>query len=95
LFLEWREDPANFRAPTRATSPTRKRKNNAELEEAEPDLPLSQVGTPQALPGTYQTAVPLGLDRIVTLLNVPADLTKAEAKRLAAFIEMLSLESPS
>jgi hypothetical protein len=94
LFLEWRNDPANFRAPTRATSSTRKRKNDSEPE-VEPELPLTQVGAaPQVLPGTYQTAVPLSRDRIVTLLNVPADLTKAEAKRLAAFVEMLSVESP-
>jgi len=94
LFLEWREDPANFQAPTRATSPTRRRKPDSEPE-IEPGSAVTTLGsTPQASPGTYQTAVPLGRDRIVTLLNVPADLTKAEAKRLAAFVEMLAVDLP-
>jgi hypothetical protein len=94
LFLKWRDDPANFRAPTRATSQTRKRKNDSEQDD-EPELSTRPVAaTPQAAPGTYQTALPLGRDRIVTLLNVPTDLTPAEAKRLAAFVEMLAVEAP-
>lgn len=90
LFLDWRQDPANFRAPTRATSPARRRRNSG--AEEEPELPRAASPMPQYVPGTYQTAVPLGVDRIVTLLNVPADLTKAEAKRLAAFVEMLAVD---
>ncbi len=92
MFLDWREDPANFRPVTRATSPARKRKNNSEAED-EAELTARASGpVPQLAPGTYQTSVPLSVDRIVTLVNVPADLTKAEAKRLAAFVEMLAID---
>ena len=91
LFLEWREDPANFQAATRATSAARKRKANSEPE-IEPEI-TTRIGG--VMPGTYQTAVPLGRDRIVTMLNVPADLTMAEAERLSRFVKMLAVDSPT
>lgn len=94
LFLQWREDPANFHAPTRATSPSRKRKVPAEQESEIDAAPGSSGLPPAAVPGTYQTAIPLGPNRLVTLLNVPQDLTKEEARRLAAFVQMLAVDQP-
>lgn len=92
LFLEWREDPANFRAPTRSTTPGRRRKSDPEsvsggdVQNSAPVTSLSS-GT-----GTYQTVLPLAPGRIVTLANVPVDLTAGEAERLAQFVRMLVVE---
>lgn len=95
LFLEWRENPADFQAPTRATGSGRKRKPNLEPGvEPEPAVKVGSSGL-HTTPGSYQTAVPLGPDRIVTLFNVPADLTAAEADRLARFVKMLAVDSTS
>jgi hypothetical protein len=94
LFLQWREDPANFHAPTRATSPSRRRKAAPEQESEIDAAPVGSGPPPTAAPGTYQTAIPLGPNRLVTLLNVPQDLTKEEARRLAAFVQMLAVDQP-
>lgn len=104
LFTAWREDPANFRVKTRATAPQRKQQDasaTAERDEA-PVRPPSTLGPPRtadagsvvssAAPGTYQTVVPIGRERFVTLVDVPVDLTAAEAERLAKFVRMLPAE---
>ena len=46
-------------------------------------------------PDTYQTTFALGRDRLVTLVNVPVDLTAAEAERLAAFVRVLAVGPPA
>jgi len=92
LFQDWREDPVNFRPATRATSPARMRRNSVDLDDERASRVQPANAVPYTVSGTYQTTVPLGRDRIVTLLNVPANLTKAEAKRLATFVEMLVVE---
>ena len=94
LFLSWREDPANFQAPTRATSAGKRRTNSESEIETEP-VAKPVTGVLHEAPGSYQTAVPLGRDRIVTLLNVPTDLTVAEADRLSRFVKMLAVDSPT
>lgn len=94
LFLEWRQDPANFQAPTRATASVRKRRNSAELDPEEAPQKVTGAGWNAGV-GGYQTAVPLGRGRIVTLLNVPEDLTRTEAERLAQFVKMLAVDPPS
>jgi hypothetical protein len=94
LFQAWREDPANFRAPTRATSAGRKRRGNSDaVNDREVSSHAVAAPAPAAVSGTYQTSLPLGPDRIVTLVNVPADLTAAEAERLAVFVRMLAVGS--
>lgn len=96
LFLQWREDPANFRAPTRSTSLSRKRKSNSDSESEDETMARAAESAPlPAVPGTFQTALPLGPDRIVTLVNVPVDLSAAEAERLAAFVRMLAVGPPA
>lgn len=101
LFTGWRDDPANFRVKTRATAPQRKRKNGGAASDVaaaaiprSADLETPQTVTGSSLPpvaGTYQTVVPLGRERFV-ILQVPADLTRAEADRLASFVKFLPAE---
>jgi len=102
LFTSWRDDPANFRVKTRATAPQRRPKNGAADRDVPPvaptvaaperNVPMPPSVAPSAAAGTYQTVVPIGRERFVTLANVPVDLTATEAERLAAFIRMLPAE---
>lgn len=92
LYLQWRENPADFSVRTRATSSRKDR--------AKPDAPASlsrgleqnDQTPPVTQPGTYQSSFPVRPGRIVTVSNVPEDLSSAEAERLAQFIRMLAVE---
>jgi hypothetical protein len=91
LFLSWRSDPAKFHAPTRATAAGRKRKPDVE-KDVDLDAPTTSTGTTAGpMPRRFHTSLPLGPDRIVTLQNVPVDLTKDEAERLASWVRMLAV----
>ena len=91
LFLSWREDAANFTIKTRTTTGPRKREK--ELGSNGPmarEAPTEQA--PNEVAGTYRSAVPIRPGLVVTLVNIPNDLTSAEAERLAGFVRMLALE---
>ena len=92
LFLSWRGDPANFTVKTRATN-SRKKDRPAR---SEPLLGLHEEGdapvTPAYDAGGYKSAFPIRPGTVVTVSNIPSDLTAAEAERLAKFVRMLALE---
>ena len=91
LFLNWREDPANFTIKTRATAAPRKReKVSGNGEPSAKDAPTEQV--PDDVAGTYRSAIPIRPGLVVTLVNIPNDLTSAEAERIAGFVKMLALK---
>jgi hypothetical protein len=91
LFLGWREDPANFTIKTRTTSASRKKDREADYEEPEiKQAPTEQI--PDEVAGTYRSAVPVRPGLVVTLVNIPYDLTSAEAERIAGFVRMLALK---
>ncbi len=50
-----------------------------------------ECGLLQHGPG-YTSSIPIRTDWVVTLVNVPPDLTPAEADRLAKFVKMLTVE---
>jgi hypothetical protein len=90
LFLAWREDPANFRIKTRGTgTPRKKEKGSANSEAAATEAISEQV--PEELAGTYRSSVPIRPGLVVTLVNIPNDLTRAEAERIANFVRILAL----
>lgn len=93
MYLRWREDPANFSVKTRATS-AGKRKERPNGKQAEPLLakPLPDDLNPpiMATAGGYQTAFPVRPGQVVTVSNIPHDLSTAEAERLAQFIRLLA-----
>ncbi len=92
LFLAWREDPANFTVKTRSTNGQRKREKPQDaLENGNSQAGADAVSTLRA--GTYQTSIPVRPGVVVTVLNLPADLTAAEAERIAGFVRMLAVES--
>jgi len=93
LFLKWREDPANFTVKTRATTSPRKRERNQETTDGSSgDQEYSESVN---LPGTatYQSSIPIRPGLVITLINVPHDLSRAEADRLASFVQMLAVDS--
>ncbi|HTW75485.1 MAG TPA: hypothetical protein VMD56_11260 [Steroidobacteraceae bacterium] len=91
LFLGWREDPANFTIKTRTTSaPRKKDKGPGNSEPAARAPPMEQV--PDEVAGTYRSSVPVRPGLVVTLVNIPNDLTNAEAERIASFVRMLALK---
>lgn len=91
LFLDWRKDPANFTVKTRAPRSTAKRHNGTPDDRPQPpDAPAAAV--PAQSDGTYQSSLPVRPGVVVTLSNVPSDLTSAEADRLAGFIKLLAVK---
>lgn len=91
LFLGWRDDPANFTVKTRSTNSTRKQDRTREAPS-----PLQESSSHSEMvyprPGTYNSAIPVRAGVVITLTNVPYDLTSAEADRLANFVRMLAIE---
>jgi hypothetical protein len=94
LFLSWREDPANFTVKTRATTNVRRKDQNSRPEPipAETSRPGGTAVTPAQDRGGYQSAFPVRPGTVVTVFNIPNDLTPAEAERLAKFVKMLAVE---
>lgn len=90
LFLGWREDPANFTIKTRTTSASRKKDKGS----ANNELAMSDAAeqAPDEVAGTYRSSVPVRPGLVVTLINIPNDLTSAEAERIAGFVKMLALD---
>ena len=93
LFLQWRADPANFTVNTRATASARKKDKAPESIESQSDVPWPVEASIQSQPGTYRSALPIRPGVVITLSNIPHDLTEAEADRLAGFVKMLALGS--
>lgn len=57
--------------------------------------PVARDATEQApdeVTGTYRSSVPVRPGLVVTLVNIPNDLTSAEAERIAGFVRMLALD---
>jgi hypothetical protein len=95
LFLTWRDDPAGFSVPTRATSPARKRDarsrddaTTVQLDEVSAISPVAPSDTGRG----FQSAFPIRPGHIVVISNIPPDLTATEADRLGAFVKMLATE---
>ncbi len=90
LYLRWRESPADFSVKTRATKAARVREQTALSDSiARSDSPREFSPRTTSGFGSFQTAFPLRPDYLVTLDNIPRDLTTAEAERLAQFVRLL------
>jgi hypothetical protein len=91
LFLSWRADPANFTVKTRTTGGSRRKGKAAEIGDGD-EGPSTFEPTIPHVAGTYNSSLPVRPGVVVTVANVPHDLTKTEATRLADFIKMLAVE---
>lgn len=93
LFHEWRENPANFSPRTRAAkgSGGKGRKPAADSPADDAPLPSAYTAVAASAPGAFSSSFPVRPDQVVTISNVPPDLTAAEAERLARFVRMLAV----
>ncbi len=92
LFLAWREDPANFTVKTRSTAGGRKKEKGKPQTAFPSDSGFNQLDERPPQSGSYHSAVPVRPGVVITLANVPYDLTRAEAERVASFVRMLAVE---
>ncbi|MCC7039366.1 MAG: hypothetical protein IT516_03545 [Burkholderiales bacterium] len=92
LFGTWRQDPSSFTFKTRSNSSGSRRKpkdadkGGQEAEEFRDDSASARLA------GTYQSSFPVRPGLVVTLQNIPNDLTATEADRLANFIRLLAIQ---
>ena len=97
LFSAWKSDPANFAPKTRTSAVKRagKRVDRATPEKvgetALVNAPTSPTRSVDAFEqdGAYTSAFPIRRGHVVTISNLPSDLTIAEAERLAEFVKLL------
>jgi hypothetical protein len=91
LFATWRQDPAAFTIKTRAKGGNARRRPK-DADNGVHEVQETREGSvPAQLAGTYQSSFPIRPGLVVTLQNVPDDLTTAEADRLANFIRLLAV----
>ena len=90
LYLRWRQSPADFSVKTRSTR-TARRKEAGRMDQAAsttsgslPELTLASGQT------GYPTAFPIRPGQVVTISNIPYDLSAAEAERFALFVRLLA-----
>ncbi|MDZ4257676.1 MAG: hypothetical protein U0974_02900 [Gemmatimonadales bacterium] len=99
MFLKWKDDPANFSVKTRSTKAAAKAKQGRQNQGPTviADSGQSQLSQLESTlesrtdSAGYQTSFPVRPGVVVTIGNVPDDLTIAEAERLTAFINMLAV----
>ena len=90
LFEEWKSNPADFSVKTRTSRRSKSEPSSEKISRPTNSFPETQASTGQS--GTYQSSFPIRAGRVITLLNVPEDLTSAEAEKLAQFVKMLAVE---
>ena len=102
LYLSYLDNPKGFQAPKRGTS-NRKKGNGDGRGTAAAGAGAAAAGTQVNLPADPNTLPPDPPKHLVSYpfplrpgllaqISLPADLTKAEAKRLAAFVESLAMD---
>lgn len=90
LYLRWRESPADFSVKTRATKTARKKESGwVEYAANNPGNSLKEMASGASTTG-YQTAFPIRPGHVVTIANIPYDLSTTEAERLAQFVRILA-----
>ena len=96
LFSAWKSDPANFSPKTRTTA--KRGVKRSDRSAADPvGTPTPTVSVPSTalavdpfeFEGAYASAFPIRRGHVVTISNLPSDLTIAEAERLAEFVRLL------
>lgn len=97
MYLRWRDDPANFSVKTRTANAGRKKGPNGNQTEPLSARPLPDDSDSPLMSRTagYHTAFPVRAGQVVTVSNIPHDLSRAEAERLAQFIRLLVPAPPS
>jgi len=93
LFLAWRADSANFSVKTRSTKAARKLGSDAKsVSQAGEHNYASGLSGARSQDGGYESSIPIRPDRVVTIVNIPTNLTRGEAERLSKFITLLAVD---
>jgi hypothetical protein len=105
LFSEWKESPADFAPKTRAAAvkkaegrATRRGAEGAPAASPSAVVPMPAVNLTATSPaldveGVYSTAFPVRRGHVVTISNLPADLTVEEAERLSTFLRLMASDA--
>lgn len=91
LYEQWRENPADFSVKTRSARKSPKRLQT-DVQSSATDASVAGMQPAPNRTGAYQSSFPVGPGRIVTLTNIPDDLTQTEAEKLAQFIRLLAID---
>jgi hypothetical protein len=91
LYQQWLASPADFSVKTRASTGNKKKERSGRQESAPASRDNSEDynGRSTSTNG-YQTAFPVRPGHVVTIANIPYDLTPSEAERIAQFIRILA-----
>ena len=101
LYEQWKKEPAGFSVKTRSTNSkskgsrsttsTRSAGKVVNSDEREPATApvLAQSPTPLNPGQGYSSSFPVRSGHVVTISNIPPDMTSNEAERLAQFVRML------
>lgn len=92
IYEQWKNNPAVFSIKTRTTNRKPRREQPVETSTREPGATVADAQPAQNRNGTFQSSFPVGPGRVVTLSDIPDDLTVAEAERLAQFVRMLAVD---
>ena len=104
-FLSWAEDPANYRHSGRTitsgsdTKSKNSKSGGAKATSKKPDPKVSshkEVSEQQPMPQSVENRVvvfpiPISGGRIVTINNLPHELTKADAEKIGSVIRALAM----
>ncbi len=107
-FLSWAEDPTNYRHSGRtitAGTDVRSKKSKSSTAKTTPKKPEDQAVSQRENLGQQQIAqlienrvvvfpIPISGGRIVTINNLPHELTKADAEKISSVIKALAMPEP-
>lgn len=97
LYEQWKDNPAGFSVKTRNAG-TRKKSTSLienvidDQTESDDNVTTVAIHSAQSRPGTYHSSFPVGPGRVITVSNIPEDLTSSEAEKLAQFVKMLAVD---
>ena len=108
-FLSWAEDPANYRhagrtnnsggdTKTKIPKPSKPKANSQKVENSE----HKEIGHKQSHQQAVQPVesrvvvfpIPISGGRVVTINNLPHELTKADAEKISSVIKALAMPEP-
>ena len=96
FFIDWRGNPATFKVKTRsslnASNTGRSPRHTANEETTSRTDTATGTDVSSRDEDSFQTSVPVRQGQLITISNVPKNLTAAEAARLADFVKMLAVE---
>jgi hypothetical protein len=92
MYLEYLKAPSTWKYKAERPAAARKKSAGGQAGKGDESDTLAQASETRARSGSLEYPFPLR-QGLVVKLHLPADLTRPEAKRLAAFIDALAVDS--